>query len=169
VRGRTLFLGYVTPNGIERPLDADGWFHTGDIGHIDAGGYLHVSGRKDNMFISGGENIHPEQIEAALAGIEAIDEAVVVPVDDAKYGSRPVAFLRYRADLNLSETESDLSEETRFDFDHLSLSAELEKTLPRFMLPVMYYPWPHGYTPGGIKLDRIFFRDLAAKLHRNKR
>jgi len=169
VRGDTLFLGYVTPDGVERPLDIEGWFHTGDIGRIDSGRYMHVSGRKDNVFISGGENIHPEAIEAALSGVNGIEEAVVVPVEDAEYGHRPVAFLRYRADFNLSEAESELSEEARFGFDHHSLSAELEKTLPRFMLPVAYYPWPHGYSPAGIKLDRSFFRDLAARLHRNKR
>jgi O-succinylbenzoic acid--CoA ligase len=169
VRGETLFLGYVTQDGIERPLDADGWFHTGDIGRIDSRGYVRVLGRKDNMFISGGENIHPETIEAALLGIKGIEESVVVPVEDAEFGHRPIAFLRYRADFNLSEAESELSEEARFGFDHHSLSAELEKTLPRFMLPLVYYPWPHGYSPAGIKLDRSFFRDLAAKFHRNKR
>ncbi len=121
------------------------------------------------MFISGGENIHPEQIEAALVGIEGIDEAVIVPIDDPEYGQRPVAFLRYLPDLNLSETESDLPEETRFGFDHQSLSTQLEKTLPRFMLPVVYYPWPQAYKPAGIKHDRPFFRELAARLHRNKR
>jgi O-succinylbenzoic acid--CoA ligase len=169
VRGETLFLGYVTQNGIERPVDSDGWFHTGDIGRIDSKGYLRVLGRKDNMFVSGGENVHPEVIEAALSGIDGIEEAVVVPVDDSEFGHRPVAFLRYRADFNLSEAESELSEEAQFGFDHHSLSAELEETLPRFMLPIAYYPWPHGYSPAGIKLDRSFFRDLAARLRRNKR
>jgi O-succinylbenzoic acid--CoA ligase len=168
VRGDTLFLGYVTKDGIARPLDSEGWFQTGDTGRIDSRGFLHVRGRKDNMFISGGENVHPEAIEAALSGVDGIEVVVVVPVEDAEYGHRPVAFLRYRADFNLSEAESELSEEARFGFDHHSLSAELEKTLPRFMLPVAYYPWPHGYSPAGIKLDRSFFRDLAARLHRNK-
>ncbi|MCP4156081.1 MAG: AMP-binding protein, partial [bacterium] len=66
VKGKTLFKGYLEKDSISIPLTKDGWFGTGDLGAIDAYGYLRVSGRKDNMFISGGENIMPEEIEALL-------------------------------------------------------------------------------------------------------
>jgi O-succinylbenzoic acid--CoA ligase len=65
VRGRMLFIGYVMSDAVERPFDAEGWLRTGDLGELDADGYLHVRGRKDNLFISGGENVQPEEIEAS--------------------------------------------------------------------------------------------------------
>jgi O-succinylbenzoic acid--CoA ligase len=169
VRGETLFTGYVEDDTIVRPLDTDGWFHTGDLGSLDSGGCPTVLGRKDNMFISGGENIHPEQIERALTAIDGIFDALVVPVEDREYGHRPVAFIRYRSDINLSEPDSEMTESERLHFDHLSLSDELSRTLPGFMLPVAYYPWPQGNQQAGIKADRVFLRQLAGKLHRSRK
>lgn len=169
VRGETLFKGYVEDNSIVRPLDPDCWFHTGDLGSLDSDGSLTVLGRKDNMFISGGENIQPEQIEHALMSIEGIFDALIVPVDDREYGHRPVAFIRYRSDINLSEPDSEMPESERLHFDYPSLSDELSRTLPRFMLPVAYYPWPQGYQQAGIKADRAFLRQLAGKLHRSRK
>ena len=168
VRGETLFKGYVEDDATVRPLDPDGWFHTGDLGSLNGDGHLAVLGRKDNMFISGGENIQPEQIEHALMSIEGIFDALVVPVDDIEYGHRPVAFIRYRSDINLSEPDSEMSESERLHFDYPSLSDELSRTLPRFMLPVAYYPWPQGYRQAGIKADRTFLKQLAGKLHRSR-
>ena len=62
------------------------WFPTGDMGQLDKEGCLTVTGRRDNMFISGGENIHPEEIEKALLSIKGIMEAVVVPKEDKEFG-----------------------------------------------------------------------------------
>ena len=168
VRGETLFKGYVEDDAIVCPLDSDGWFHTGDLGSLDSGGHLTVLGRRDNMFVSGGENIQPEQIEQALMTIDGILDALVVPVEDREYGHRPVAFIRYHSDINLSEPDSEMSENERLHFDYLSLSDELSRTLPRFMLPVAYYPWPQGYESAGIKTDRIFLTQLAGKLYRSR-
>ncbi|MCA9398401.1 MAG: o-succinylbenzoate--CoA ligase, partial [Candidatus Omnitrophica bacterium] len=89
VKGKTLFKGYLKGDGPQKgtalkmvnPADSDGWFATGDLGTWTAKG-LTVSGRKDNLFISGGENIQPEEIEAALLNIPNIRAAVVVPVKD---------------------------------------------------------------------------------------
>ena len=81
VSGKTLCAGYVNPDGsIESIADEHGWFHTGDLGRLDASGYLYVKGRKDYMFISGGENIQPEQIAAALYQINGVERALVVPL-----------------------------------------------------------------------------------------
>ncbi|TNJ37924.1 o-succinylbenzoate--CoA ligase [Prosthecochloris vibrioformis] len=93
VRGRCLSQGYLGPSGIACHTDGDGWFHTGDTGLIDEDGTLHVTGRMDNMFISGGENIHPEEIERELQAIPGILRAVVVPAPDKEYGNRPAAFI----------------------------------------------------------------------------
>lgn len=94
VKGPCLFMGYLRHGGIHPQTDGDGWFHTADIGSVEEDGTVTVLGRKDNMFISGGENIHPEEIEKALMMIDGIGEALVVPVPDREYGQRPAAFIR---------------------------------------------------------------------------
>ncbi|HCE51181.1 MAG TPA: o-succinylbenzoate--CoA ligase, partial [Shewanella baltica] len=94
VRGECLFMGYLTDKGIEKPLDADGWFYTKDRGEWDENGNLHILGRVDNMFICGGENIQPEEIEAALKQHPQIDDAIVFAIPDAQFGNLPAAILR---------------------------------------------------------------------------
>jgi O-succinylbenzoic acid--CoA ligase len=148
VRGETLFAGYVEGDAIDRPLDTDGWFRTGDLGELDAGGYLRVRGRKDNLFVSGGENVQPEEIEDALCRLEDVEEAVVVPVPDAEFGFRPVAFVR-----TVGVRSGDLAR-------------ALEPVLPRFKIPVAFHRWPRQAEPGGMKVDRASFCERARRLHR---
>ena len=93
VKGPCLFMGYLRHDGLDPARDREGWFHTGDIGSLSCDGRLTVQGRRDNMFVSGGENIHPEEVEKALEAIEGIEEAIVVPVPDPEYGSRPGAWM----------------------------------------------------------------------------
>jgi O-succinylbenzoic acid--CoA ligase len=94
VKGKTLFQGYWTrEKQIELPLE-DGWFSTKDLGTFTKDGRLIVLGRKDNMFISGGENIHPELIERELYELRGIEQAFVIPTLDEEYGQRPVAFIK---------------------------------------------------------------------------
>lgn len=132
VRGETLFAGYVVDGELRPSLDKDGWFRTGDLGQIDAAGRLKISGRKDNLFVSGGENVQPEEIEAALCRIGGVEEAVVVPVPDEEFGHRPVAFVRR-------------SDGTR------DLARELERVMPRFKVPKTFHDWEGS---GGMKPDR---------------
>jgi O-succinylbenzoic acid--CoA ligase len=153
VRGETLFAGYIEGDAIDWPLDADGWFHTGDLGDLDANGYLCVRGRKDNLFVSGGENIQPEEIEEALSILEGVEETVVVPVPDPEFGARPVAFVR---------TADDTVEPG-------ALVRPLEEVLPGFKIPVAFHAWPDEAGPGGMKVDRAFFREHARWLHHEGR
>ena len=122
VRGNTRFLGYLEKDGLRKPFDENGWFKTGDLGTWESGipeqfeansavlrnkaakknDCLKILGRKDSMFISGGENIHPEEIERVLFQSGMIEQALVVSVKDTEFGERPVAFLKY------SESNSDL-------------------------------------------------------------
>jgi len=69
----------------------DGWYHTGDTGHLDADGDLWVDGRLDDMIISGGENIHPTEVEDVLASHPGVREVAVIGVPDDRLGSRVVA------------------------------------------------------------------------------
>ena len=148
VRGKTLFQGYVSGAACVPAVDPDGWFATGDCGVIDEEGRLSVTGRRDTMFISGGENVHPETIEKALCEVEEVAEAVVVSVDDAEFGRRPVAFVRMADGCDPPAT---------------ILAEALEKNLSRFMIPDRFLPWPGHILPPGMKPDRAALRRLAER------
>ncbi|MGD8922567.1 MAG: o-succinylbenzoate--CoA ligase, partial [Candidatus Zixiibacteriota bacterium] len=149
VRGEVRFSGYVTDHGLDRFFDADGWFATGDVGYFDEDGYLAVTGRLDNMFVSGGENIYPEEIEAALCELDSVIEAIVVPVDHDEYGSRPVAFVRCTSGHSPDEKE---------------LRSGLEGKLARFKLPDRFFPWPETAVSSGIKAGRRQLQQHAWRL-----
>ncbi len=141
VKGEVLFKGYVAGARLQLPLTKEGWFATGDMGQLDKTGSLTVTGRRDNMFISGGENIQPEEIERALLGIKGIIEAVVVPKEDKEFGHRPVAFIKFEGEV-LPE-------------DHMIQC--LQADLPRFKVPMAFYSWPQGLISQGIKISRQEF------------
>jgi o-succinylbenzoate---CoA ligase len=99
VGGEVLFKGYLEGD----TFDADSWFHTGDMGFLDNDGYLTVCGRKDDMLISGGENIFPREIEAEAESFPGVVDCAAIGVPDAKWGERPVLFIETPtpADCNL--------------------------------------------------------------------
>ncbi len=86
VKGKVLFQGYLGHSPIQ------GWFPTGDLGCWENGKFK-ILGRKDNMFISGGENIQPEEVEEVIRKVCGIHEAIVVPLHDPEFGQRPGVFL----------------------------------------------------------------------------
>lgn len=87
LRGDNIFRGYWRrPDETARAFTADGWFRTGDIALADAEGYHWLVDRKKDMFISGGENVYPAEIEAALADHPAILECAIVGMPDARWG-----------------------------------------------------------------------------------
>lgn len=94
VRGPVVMAGYIGGAG---GAIVDGWLHTGDIGQLDAEGYLRVLDRRDDLIITGGENVYPAEVEAALLAHPAVDEAGVVGVADAVWGQRVVAIVRLAA------------------------------------------------------------------------
>ena len=147
VTGRTLCVGVVEKEQQSDPR-THGWYRTGDLGRVDAQGRLHVVGRADRQFISGGENIQPEELEAALERSDRIARAVVVPVPDPEYGRRPVAFLR--------TTEGSLPERWR---------DRLRAELPSFKVPDAAYPLPETATEGRMKVDRADLIRRAQHLH----
>jgi 2-furoate---CoA ligase len=91
--GDEAFAGYWNrPDADARALRA-GWYFTGDMGYVDADGELYVTGRVDDMIISGGENIHPVEVEEVLARHPAVRDVAVVGEPDERWGQRVVAFV----------------------------------------------------------------------------
>ncbi len=150
VKGETRFRGYLESSGLSQPFRDDGWFASGDLGMLDENSNLIVQGRKDNQFVSGGENIHPEEIESAFYKLPDVEEVIVVPIEDAEFGHRPIAFVRVK--------DRRPGEETSFDI------ARLADYLPRFKLPVACYPWPTELADVPLKPGRRSLVEHARKL-----
>ncbi|MEZ5500773.1 MAG: AMP-binding protein [Steroidobacteraceae bacterium] len=94
-RGYQNMLGYNdNPEATAKAIDSEGWLHTGDLGTMDARGYLKITGRVKEMIIRGGENLFPAEIENALLEHEAIAEVAVVGVPDGKWGEQVACFMR---------------------------------------------------------------------------
>ncbi len=95
VRGYLVMRGYFEmPDATAAAIDAEGWYHTGDLAAMDERGYCRVEGRLTDMIIRGGENLYPREIEAALLLHPAVAEAAVVGVPDPTWGEVVAAFLR---------------------------------------------------------------------------
>ncbi len=131
VRGPCLFQGYL---GEESP-NKD-WFATGDLGRYKK--ELVITGRKDWMFISGGENIQPEEIERELLCLPEVIEAVVLPKDDAEFGKRPVAVVQARFQFNLKRMQS-----------------ALVNVLPKYKIPIALYLVDEIPKKNNFKIDRF--------------
>jgi len=94
-RGYMVMRGYHdAPEATAAVIDADGWYHSGDLASIDDRGYLRIEGRIKDMIIRGGENIYPREIEEVLFGHPAVAEAVVIGVPDQTWGEVVAAFVR---------------------------------------------------------------------------
>lgn len=95
VRSYTCLIGYHgDPQASAKTLDDDGWMHTGDLGRLDARGYLTITGRLKDMIVRGGENIYPVEIENLLAQHPSVAEAAVIGVPDDKWGETVACFIR---------------------------------------------------------------------------
>ena len=146
VAGETLFAGFLSADGIEPPpLEPGGWFRTEDCGHLDASGILTVTGHADGMFISGGENIHPQEIEEVLGTHPAVALAAVMPAPDHAFGSRLVAFIASRGGFSPED----------------ELRALLAGRLRRYKHPVRYYPMPADAVTPLNKPDRTRLTELV--------
>ena len=94
-RGYMVMRGYHdAPAATAAAIDAEGWYHTGDLASVDARGYLRIEGRIKDMIIRGGENIYPREIEEVLFAHHAVAEAAVIGVPDQKWGEVVAAYVR---------------------------------------------------------------------------
>ncbi len=103
MRSPGMMLGYVNRTRADSAITADGYYRTGDVFARDADNFHYFVGRGDDMFVSGGENVFPGEVEMVLVRHPDIVEACVVPVTDEIKGTKPVAFVQLRAGAELSE------------------------------------------------------------------
>jgi len=94
IRSPAMMNGYHNRPDIPVPFTRDGYYNTGDVFRRDADGFYYFIGRTDDMFVSGGENIFPGEVERMLEAHPEVMQACVVPIDDQLKGKKPVAFVR---------------------------------------------------------------------------
>ena len=99
LRGPSVSPGYLG----DPTARADGWLHTGDLGWLDADGYLYVADRRDDLIISGGENVYPAEVEAIMLAHPAVAEAGVTGLDDPQWGAVPVATVVLQPGVTVTE------------------------------------------------------------------
>lgn len=147
VRGPVVMAGYADrPDATARAL-AGGWLHTGDVGTLDAEGYLYVLDRRDDLIISGGENVYPAEVEAALLADVRVAECGVIGEPDAQWGERVVAVVRLHDDALAGATTAE------------SLRAHCRARLARYKVPaaIRFVTEPLPRTASG-KLRRTDLR-----------
>ena len=103
VRGPVVMKGYYENPGATSNAIVDGWLHTGDAGRIDDDGFLYVLDRRDDLIVTGGENVYPAEVESVLASHPAIGEAAVIGLPDQSWGQRVVAIVRSRQDVSAED------------------------------------------------------------------
>ena len=98
LRGPNLMLGYLDdPEATSAAIDADGWLHTGDVGQLDPAGNLTITDRLKDMYICGGFNVYPAEVEQVLARLDGVAESAVIGVADARLGEVGRAYVVTRA------------------------------------------------------------------------
>ena len=111
-----------------------------------------VLGRLDNMFISGGENIQPEQIEQQIYSSNLVSQAFVLPIEDKEFGARPVAFIQFK--------------ENHFEAESTKLQCYLAEKLEKFKQPIRYFPLDIAkwQAQGTIKISRTLLQQHLIEL-----
>jgi malonyl-CoA/methylmalonyl-CoA synthetase len=153
VRGPNVFKGYWNmPEKTAEELRSDGFFMTGDLGMVDADGYVHIVGRNKDLIISGGFNIYPKEIETVLDAQEGVLESAVIGVPHPDFGETVLALL-----VPSSERTPDLD----------AIQSHISEHLARFKLPKKLIVLSHlpRNTMGKVQKNalRDQFRDLFAK------
>jgi acyl-CoA synthetase (AMP-forming)/AMP-acid ligase II len=104
LRGPNVMLGYLDdPDATAAAIDSDGWLHTGDVGAVDDNGNLRITDRLKDMYICGGFNVYPAEIEQVLARLDGVAESAVIGVPDERLGEVGKAFIVTKPGLDLDE------------------------------------------------------------------
>jgi acyl-CoA synthetase (AMP-forming)/AMP-acid ligase II/uncharacterized membrane protein len=127
VGNEMLFEGY-TGGGNKDVID--GLMSSGDVGHLDDKGRLHVSGRDDDMIVSGGENVFPREVEDLISNMKGVDEVAVIGVDDEEFGQRLKAFVVKKGS---GPSEDEIKQKVKSDLARYKVPREVEflDELPR--------------------------------------
>lgn len=132
VRGPNVMHGYWNrPEATAEAIDEQGWFHTGDVGYLDAEGFLYLCDRVKDMVISGGENVYPAEVEGVLFEHVAIREVAVIGLPDEKWGEAVTAIVVWEPGRSLSLEELREFAGARLARYKLPLKLESLEELPR--------------------------------------
>jgi fatty-acyl-CoA synthase len=135
LRGPHVCKGYYrNPEATAASLDAEGWFHTGDLAKKDADGFYTIAGRKKDMLISGGVNVYPAEIEGVLFQHPGVKDVAVVGVPDEKWGEVGVAFV-VRREEEREEKISSIGEEGRSAAIQAELASFVASRLAKYKVP----------------------------------
>jgi acyl-CoA synthetase (AMP-forming)/AMP-acid ligase II len=148
VRGPGVFAGYHDNAEATAKATAQGWFHTGDLGHMDARGFVYITGRASDMYISGGSNVYPREIEEALLLHPAVAEACVVGMPHEKWGESGVAVLVLEPDVQASAAE---------------LLSHLDGRLAKYKWPQAFVFWSELPKSGYGKVTKRDVKQLLQK------
>ncbi|MEP3116099.1 acyl-CoA synthetase [Nisaea sp.] len=150
VTGGGVFAGYWRNPEANAKSFRDGWFRTGDIGHMDENGYVYITGRASDMYISGGSNIYPREIEEKILLHPAVTETAVFGMPDPKWGEIGVAVCVL---------------EDGHTLDGVALDTYLRELLSSYKLPRQYFFWEDLPKTGYGKLSkRIIRAELEERL-----
>lgn len=144
VTGPAVFAGYWRNPEANTNSFRDGWFRTGDLGHLDAEGYLYITGRASDMYISGGSNIYPREIEEKILQHPAISETAVFGIPDPKWGEIGVAVSALAQGASL---------------DAAGLETFLRARIAAYKLPRRFYFWEALPKTGYGKLSKRVIRE----------
>ena len=140
------FAGYFENPEANEKAFRGGWFHTGDLGHLDARGFLYITGRASDMYISGGSNVYPREVEEVILTHPAVMECAVVGLPHARWGESGVAVVVSRPGQTVTEAEV---------LEHLS------GRLARYKQPLRVVVWDalpksgYGKIPKRLVQDRL--------------
>jgi fatty-acyl-CoA synthase len=149
-RGYSVMLGYWNdPERTAEAIDATGWMHTGDLGTMDAEGYVNVVGRIKDLIIRGGENVYPREIEEFLYGHPDVIEVQVIGVPDPRLGEEIMAWIRVREGALLT-----VDDVTLFCHDKIA-----HYKIPRYVHVVDEFPM----TVTG-KIQKYRMREISVEL-----
>jgi fatty-acyl-CoA synthase len=149
VRGPGVFAGYHDNADATAKALTYGWFHTGDLGHRDAHGFLYITGRASDMYISGGSNVYPREVEEALLLHPAIAEACVVGMPHEKWGESGTAVLVLESGASVSDAD---------------LLAHLDGRIAKYKWPGQFVIWPELPKSGYGKVAKREVKQLLEKV-----
>ena len=144
VRGPAVFSGYFENPEANAKAFAGGWFHTGDLGNLDERGFLYITGRESDMYISGGWNVYPREVEEAVLTHPDVAECAVVGMPHPRWGEAGIAAVVAKPGAALDEA---------------AVLAHLQDRLARYKHPLRVVLWDELPRSGYGKVPKSMVRE----------